>query len=181
MIKTFLSFAVTRVVIAGLMLVGTAGCRTEDASVQSELTTEQLAARFPYDLGPDRLNVFGYPEQQRQNYAVFRRTCAQCHTLARSINAPYVTREDWTRFIQRMHLRAEARHVELTKEEADRVIEFLTYDATLRKIEKEDEFTRQQDELEALFVEIKKKKQEMQIKEGAGKARPAAPYVGDKP
>jgi hypothetical protein len=80
-----------------------------------------------------------------------------------------------------MHLRAEARHVELTKEEADRVIEFLTYDATLRKIEKEDEFTRQQDELEALFVEIKKKKQEMQIKEGAGKARPAAPYVGDKP
>ena len=51
------------------------------------------AARNPYanDLGPDQVDISGYPAPYQDTYKrVFRWKCQRCHTLARALNSEYV-------------------------------------------------------------------------------------------
>src|SRR3990172_9822175 len=92
---------------AGLNL---ASCKKPpQASPEPRFSAEQFEARFYYDLGAAEIDISSYPKKQQDGYAVFARTCSQCHTLARPINAPFAVRKDWERYIQRMHIRTESR------------------------------------------------------------------------
>lgn len=113
--------------------------------------------RFYYDLGPDRLDVSRYPKAQQENYAVFARVCAQCHTLARPINAPIVSRGSWARFIKRMHGRTEMTSgASITPAESKKVLDFLVYDSRVRKVEGRKDFVAETARLKTLFARARR-------------------------
>src|SRR5687768_15958120 len=57
---------------------------TTDAPPKREtFSEEELKALYYYDLGPKEIDVSDYPAKQQENYAVFRKACSHCHTLAR--------------------------------------------------------------------------------------------------
>ncbi len=109
------------------------------------------AALFYSDLGPDSVDVSEYPAQQKFNYAIYQRTCSQCHTLARSINAPYVSVAWWEFYVLSMRVRARWHGAPLTKEEVRAVLEFLEYDSSTRKAGRAAEFEQVKSELKQRF------------------------------
>lgn len=142
------------------------------ARAADAFTPLELSAQFPYDLGPAEVDVAAYPKAQQDNYAVLRRACSQCHALARPLNSPIVSREDWTRYVKRMHARTKARQgVKLSPADAKAVIDFLVYDSRLRKIEKKAAFEAQAKALSARFAAARKEKLRLQTEEDAKKAR----------
>ncbi len=145
-------------------------------------TPEQLEARFHYDLGPAVIDVSSYPEAQRGNYATFLRTCSHCHTPARAINSPYVGRADWRRFIKRMHLKSKDRYgAGFYKVEAEAVLDFLAYDAKLRKVDGKASFAEQDQERKALFALIKAERKRRSTSEDKGKTKPYPDVPGPQP
>lgn len=107
------------------------------------------------DLGPDRIDVSSYPEVQRRRYATFARVCGQCHTLARAVNSPTQTRTYWRFHLARMSLHSRMHH-QGPLPEADRqaVLDFLEYDARVRKIEGAEGFRARDEELKRRFDPI---------------------------
>lgn len=135
-------------------------------------TREQLKARFYYDLGPAEVDVSSYPEEQQANYAVFSRTCSQCHSPARPLNAPIVSRKDWKRYVLRMNLRTQVRPgTKITKEEAREIVDFLVFDSRRRKVEQKAAFDAKTGELKALFEQVKKERGRLQIEQDKKKVR----------
>ncbi len=88
------------------------------------------------DKGPDSIDVSNYPPEQQENYKVFASKCSQCHTLARAINSPYVSREEWSAYVAKMSqkkgsgLRGDSARVEKLRRD---IISFLAYDSSVRK------------------------------------------------
>jgi len=168
-------------VLCVLML--SAGCQPkENVEVGSKFTMRQLQARFYYDLGEDFLDVSGYPERQRENYEIYSTVCGQCHPLARANYAPIADREDWNRYIQRMHKRTLVHEwwTEFAKDDAEKILEFLSYDSKIRKIDRKASFDRDSARLKALFLEVQKERNRLKVAEDRRLVKPSAPYVGDK-
>jgi len=112
-------------------------------------------ALFYSDLGPDSIDVSGYPEEQKKKYAVYARTCSQCHTLARSINMPTVSRGFWEFYVTGMRLRSKITpDTQITKEDAQAIVDFLEYDSAVRKVRNKKEFERTSDDLKRRFDPI---------------------------
>lgn len=129
--------------------------------------------RFYYDLGPRAVDVADYPPAQRRRYAVFARVCARCHTLARPINSPLASRGDWRRYVRRMSLRAAAySKPAIGREEADEIVEFLTYDAQRRKLDAKADFERHTVSLKAAFADAGRDARRRREAEDRLKARP---------
>ena len=142
-------------------------------------TPEQLNARFYYDLGLDSIDVSAYPEKQQAEYAVFQRNCAQCHTLARPINSPYIEEKDWTRFVTRMHeMSKEGGKMEISAGDAAQIVDFLVYDAQIRKVQFSDEFNAKTEDLKAMYAQVLAKRSDSQIEQDRKNAVPPAPYTG---
>lgn len=153
------------------------------ASAQAEerFTPEQREARFYSDLGPKELDVTTYPKEQRDNYTVFAKTCSQCHTLARTLNSPLVAREDWRRFIKRMYQKTKSSAgTAIGKESAEAAIDFLAYDAKVRKVQDKAGFETKTRELKALFAEVRAERSRLQIESDKKKVQEPAPYTGGK-
>lgn len=93
------------------------------------MTRMERVARFPADLGPDRIDVADYPPQQRTNYAVFADRCSRCHTLARPINSRISDRETWSRYVHRMQNRPTCN---LTDADVRAIVDFLAYHSAER-------------------------------------------------
>lgn len=170
--------------IAVLLALAWTGCRRQaPAPEASRFTAEQLAARFYYDLGPETVDVAGYPAEQKKNYQVFARVCSQCHTPARPLNAPIVSAQDWERYVRRMHERAKTREkwISVPEESFAEIVDFLAYDAKVRKVQGKAEFDRRTEALKRLFDEVGAERARLQLAEGEREARPAPPYAGDKP
>lgn len=124
--------------------------RPEDY-LPAKLTDRQKETLFYSDLGPDVIDVSQYPAQQKFNYAVYAHACSQCHTLARSINAPAVSRKFWNFYMLSMRWRNwHSRNPSFTKEERRAVLDFLDYDSHARKVSREKEF-------DALTRELKRR------------------------
>ncbi|MBI4056619.1 MAG: hypothetical protein HY399_03630 [Elusimicrobia bacterium] len=144
-----------------------------------KFTPEQLKAQFYYDLGPSEIDVSGYPKDQQENYKVFKRTCSQCHTLARPVNNPLIQRADWDLYVSRMHVRTKVRPgTSISRKDARRVLNFLTYDSKMRKIDHKADFEAKTKELLKLFEEVKKERLRMQIEQDKKKIKESAPYTG---
>ncbi len=170
--------------LALLPLLLLAACKSSSPSAgqSRRFTEEQLSAKFPADLGPAEVDVSQYPEPQKANYALFAEKCSKCHTLARAINAPFIEEGTWSRYVHRMHGKAQARLEEplLEGAEARRVIDFLVYDSRERKVKRAQEFMRTQEDLKQFFQEVLAERAHVQEQEAMDKAKAPAPYVGDK-
>lgn len=153
------------------------------ASAAARAAEEKQAPRFYYDLGPDSIDVSAYPEVQRAEYPLFTKTCARCHTLARPINSPYVTREDWGRFVHRMHDKTTVvRGTAFGPRDRNAIIDFLAYDAKVRKVDGKREFGAQTERLKSEFEAWKTQHAKAQQAADRKKVKePPMPGVGVKP
>ncbi len=134
-----------------------------------EFTDDQMKARFAWDLGVDRLDVSGYPAAQRRNYEVFLKACSGCHTPARALNAPVVSRAQWTRFAHRMHFRARSNL--LTAATAKAVVDFLVHDAAVRKTGRRDAYLDELARLQSRYGELEVERARRLLEEGARAAK----------
>ncbi|MBI5201750.1 MAG: hypothetical protein HY925_09215 [Elusimicrobia bacterium] len=117
-------------------------------------------ARFYYDLGPDEVDISGYSDQAKIAYPVFKTTCSRCHTLARPLNSPTVAREDWERYVKRMHLKTTSKKgTAFSKEEAKAILTFLTEDSKRRKVDQKAAFETKTKELQSSFKELEKERE----------------------
>ncbi len=82
-----------------------------------------------WDKGPSTINVSAYPPEQQGNYKLFASRCARCHTLARPINAPF-TPSEMAAYVKKMQKKPGAG---INGKVAQRIIDFLTYDYSVRK------------------------------------------------
>jgi len=128
------------------------------AAEQGPITPEELNARLPADLGPARVDVSGYPADQQKNYALFMERCVRCHTAARAINSPLIEAEDWQYFVGLMHKKVLGRKKgEIwTPEEGRLIIDFLSYDSQVRKVEHQEQFENLQKRLALRFEQVQK-------------------------
>lgn len=121
-----------------------------------DFTADQLKAKFPYDLGADSIDVSPYPKEKQAEYEVFKKTCSQCHTLARPINAPYAGAADWNRYVKRMKVRTKSSaRAEITRADAKKIVDFLAYDASVRKVKGKAAYDAETARLKDLFAKVK--------------------------
>ena len=110
-------------------------------------------ALYYSDMGPDTIDVSAYPSQQRFNYEIFAQTCSRCHTLARPINAPLVSRGWWEFYLLSMRMRSRRAGRPLTKDETGAILDFLEFDSRVRKVEHSRTFDASTEELKRRFDE----------------------------
>ena len=170
---------------AALSLLALAACRPAPPAepAASKFSLNQLSARFYMDLGPDAVDTSAYPRKAQDGYAVFVKVCSQCHTLARPLNAPEATREDWKKHVGRMHEKTLVYGwwTDFAKADAEKILDFLEHDSKIRKLDDAAGFVAGTERLKALLVEVETERSRLQLEEGRRDAKPAAPYVGAKP
>ena len=73
------------------VVLGAFGSFASAAKTAAELEKEK-AMQNPYsnDLGPDSIDVSGYPAEAQEGYKLLKARCAQCHTAARPLNSRFV-------------------------------------------------------------------------------------------
>lgn len=137
-----------QILLTSLLLAG-------PASAQEGYTAEQLKAKFPYDLGGVEIDVSKYPKKHQEQYEVFKKTCSQCHTLARPINSPLVTSNDWNRYVKRMKVRTKSTaRAEIAPAAAKEIVDFLAYDARIRKVDGKAAFDAESARLREQFAKV---------------------------
>ena len=148
----------------------------------AQYSKDQLDARYYDDLGPSRIDVSSYPAEQQRNYKEFAEHCSKCHTLARPINAPIVTRRDWERYVDRMRSRTNTKEgSEISKEETTRIVNFLVYDSQRRKIQQKAHFNTETARLKRLFDDVQKERLRVKEEENQKKAKPAPMEMQTQP
>ncbi len=134
---------------------------TETAPARAVLPAppEKLPDTLYYaDLGPDTIDVADYPAQQKYNYGLFEAECSRCHTLARAINSPVESRLYWDFHLVRMSLHSRFRHRgPISGAEKKAILDFLEYDAQVRKVQNRRRFEEQTEEMKRRFEPILKK------------------------
>ncbi|MBI4355873.1 MAG: hypothetical protein HY597_05470 [Candidatus Omnitrophica bacterium] len=131
-----LGAALVCIAAAGLLEAGASSPPT--TSLTEEEQVRQLAkAPFANDLGPEAINVSGYPSEMQAKYEVFKQRCSKCHTLARPINAQFASAKVWERYVKRMMLRPGSG---ISGSDGKAIWEFLSYDGQARKTARRAEF-----------------------------------------
>lgn len=75
-----------RVVTMAVLALALAG-GAEASEPESKTAVSDL---YPNDMGPDEIDVSGYPKEMRDKYKTFKFKCAACHTIARPINSQFL-------------------------------------------------------------------------------------------
>jgi hypothetical protein len=129
------------------------------ASAPPAVVPEKLPDTLYYaDLGPETIDVSSYTAQQRYNYRIFERECSRCHTLARAINSPTESRLYWKFHLTRMSLHSRFdRQGRIPPAETKALLDFLEYDAKIRKVQDRKRFDEQTEELKRRFEPILEK------------------------
>lgn len=99
----------------------------------SEAEWEKIKAKkvLPYDKGPSAIDVSKYPSEMQEIYkGDFTKRCSKCHTIARSINAPYALPEEWKSYIKKMMRKPGSG---IRPMAARKIYKFLVYDSGIRK------------------------------------------------
>ena len=179
MVKTF--FCLGMMVLAAF----TASCSRnenppEEKPASSAADKSVFSVRFPYDLGSPTVNVSRYPKNVQDDYKIFLAVCSSCHTTARPLNSPYASEYDWSRFVQRMHVKILSRGSDVEKRSLKQIMEFLVYDSKVRKVKGKAEFDLRQAELKELFDQVVQKNNELIEEETKKLPKKELPYVGVK-
>ncbi len=125
------------------------------AALNRPIPGQDSGILFFSDLGPNAIDVSSYPAVQRRNYKVYARVCSQCHSLARSINSPLVSRDFWQMYIMAMKRRSDYAPTQpITAAEEDEILAFLDYDSRVRKVERAKEFEAQTRALKRRFAAL---------------------------
>jgi hypothetical protein len=106
--------------------------------------------RFYSDLGPSTVDVSAYPEELRENYALFVDVCGACHSTARPLNSPYTSEAEWRQYVRRMRGKMKGRGIRLFGDAEERLVAFLVYDSEVRKIRAREAFEAEQARLRTL-------------------------------
>ena len=80
------------------------------------------------DKGPNFIDVTAYLPKMQEAYDLFTRKCSRCHTVARPINSTFAA-EEWRKYVYKMMRKPGSG---LTPRTAEKIIEFLVYDAQHR-------------------------------------------------
>ena len=110
--------------------------RSEDApkankdAPAADASADDAQKVFPFDKGPETIDVSAYPKEQQENYQVFAEKCSKCHTLARPINSPYALPEEWAAYVDKMRHKKRSG---IDEDSAKQIVSFLTYDSSIRK------------------------------------------------
>ncbi|MFQ5862608.1 MAG: hypothetical protein ACE5IC_05740 [Candidatus Brocadiales bacterium] len=124
----------------------------EGSSSESAIEREKRMAKKPmaWDLGPDTVDISSYPPYIQSYFEVFKLKCGGCHTLARPLNAPFATPEEWNTYVNKMIRKPGAA---INKEQAKQIFQFLVYDSKVRKLSDPDAWERH---LQRLIDEFQK-------------------------
>ena len=107
------------------------------------------------DLGSDSIDVSSYPAVHQANYRVYADVCSRCHTLARSVNSPVVSRAYWEFYLLGMRaVNGFDRNPAIQRDQARAILDFLEYDAKERKIDHRAQFEAQTAELKKRYEPI---------------------------
>ena len=90
---------------------------------------QTIPRSFPADEGPNFIDVSTYPEEMQTLYQLFTKKCSRCHTVARPINSSF-TSEEWRKYVHKMRRKPGSG---LNPKTAEKIIQFLVYDAKHRK------------------------------------------------
>lgn len=124
----------------------------EEAGSKSAFERERDRAKMPmaWDIGPDTVDISSYPPDIQSYFGVFKEKCGNCHTLARPLNAPYATPEEWNTYVNKMMRKPGAA---INKGQAKQIFQFLAYDSKTRKLSDPDAWERHLQRLIAIFQE----------------------------
>ncbi|MBI4424157.1 MAG: hypothetical protein HY554_10545 [Elusimicrobia bacterium] len=88
-VHRLLSAAVAAAVVVA---VGAFGLHAAGAGKSAAELEKEKAMQNPYpnDLGPETVDVSGYPKEAQEGYTLLKSRCAQCHTAARPLNSRFV-------------------------------------------------------------------------------------------
>ena len=175
-IRTLVPLAATVWLIAGCAMFRWSGSPDPELSPNwvwstgdLQISTEPARARPPApvppdklpdtlyyaDLGPDTIDVTDYPAQQKYNYTIFAPECSRCHTLARAVNSPVESRLYWHFHLDRMSLHSRFRRQgPISAKDKKAILDFLEYDAQIRKVQDRKHFDEQNEALKKRFEPI---------------------------
>lgn len=97
----------------------------KDGEHQTKAASDQMEA------GPATIDVSAYPKAAQDSYLLFTEKCAQCHHLNHTINSDHhVLPDEWEEIVSRMWRKPGSN---MNKTEAEKIVEFLTYDSSVRR------------------------------------------------
>ncbi len=127
MISSKKVFALRRQMLSAALIM-LAALPAISATPAADESPKALIAKW--DQGTATIEVTNYPVAARAGYELFAVRCARCHKLARSVNADYVLPDEWEPRIERMRNKWFSG---IDKETGKRILDFLVYDASVRK------------------------------------------------
>jgi hypothetical protein len=108
------------------------------------------------EAGPATIDVSAYPKAGQDSYRLFTEKCAQCHNLKHTINSDHhALPDEWQGIVNRMWRKPGSN---INHTEAKQIVEFLTYDSSVRRKAAVDEML-------AMVTPKEKKAAEDKIKE----------------
>ncbi len=116
------------------------------------LEQEMEMAKKPmaWDLGPATVDISKYPPDIQEDYKVFATKCGKCHGLARPLNAPYATAEEWNNYVNKKMRKPGSG---INPKEGKMIFDFLVYDSKVRKLSDPEAWNKHIDQLLAAFQE----------------------------
>jgi len=124
MSRRLASFAIGLMAIVSLATYAARSARSDDLDPAEKARLARL------DAGKKTIDVSKYPDEQKQNYALFMKKCVKCHTTARPINSRFVLPGEWERYIKRMVFKPDSK---MTEADGKKIYRFLLYDSSVRK------------------------------------------------
>jgi hypothetical protein len=165
-----------------LLIFVLAGCGgPSEESVVPRFSAQELEAKYYSDLGAPFAMVGSYPKEVQEQYQVFLRVCSQCHSVGRALYSGVVERDDWRRYVRRMHERGKSREwwSSVPKESFGDIVDFLAYDAKVRKVERKEEFELEVSKLKEYFRAVEAERVRLRSASNNAAAR-SADYTGVK-
>jgi hypothetical protein len=118
--------------LRGLVVIFTSACvgvLTAQAG-DAPMTSMKMGSAQMED-GPATIDVSAYPKAGQDSYPLFTEKCAQCHHLNHTINSDHhALPDEWEAIVNRMWRKPGSN---INKKQAEQIIEFLTYDSSVRK------------------------------------------------
>lgn len=122
----------------------------EETTTAEDKEREMAKKPMAWDLGPDTVDISDYTAEMQSYYKVFAQKCGKCHTIARALNSPYATPEEWNNYVNKMMRKPGSG---IGPHEGKQIFQFLVYDSKVRKLSNPAVWQKHIQELLAAFRE----------------------------